>query len=56
MKTTETAGSLSDLESIITLQVAKGMQVNIYFLKTEQKPPKSHTNLNDHKCTNVLFY
>lgn len=44
MKTTEIAGSLSGLESITTLQVAKGMQVNISFLKTEEKPLKSHTN------------
>lgn len=44
MKTIEIAGSLSDLELINTLEVAKGMQIHIFFLKTEQKPPKSHTN------------
>lgn len=40
MKSTEIAGSLSGLELVIILELAKGMQINITFLKTEQKPPK----------------
>lgn len=45
MKTTEIAGSLSGLELITPPEVAKGMQIKTSFLKTEQNPPKPHTNL-----------
>lgn len=43
-KSTEIAGSLSGLELIVILEVAKGIQINLAFLKSEQNPPKSHTN------------
>jgi len=44
MKMTEIADSLSGLELITKLEVAKGTQINTHFLKIKQKPLKPRTN------------